>query len=386
MIAIIYYFGFGGTIFLEIYLDNAATTKPVLEATLAAYMEDGWYNPSCAYAPAARIFSEMKKARELLLELTGARGDCIFTSGGTEANNFVIMSAFRPNAHYVTSAIEHPSVYNAFKQLEAMGAEVDYIKPAGFGIRAEDVAGAVRKNTALVSIMNVNNETGALNDIKAIARAVKSINAGAYFHSDGVQALFKTAIDLFPDVDYYTVSAHKIHALKGTGAVLTNGGASLKRLLYGGEQEYTLRPGTENTLGILAFGEALRRGRDNVTESVKRVEALQRRLLGHLEGMPGAHVNLPESKVPHIVNVSFPGVRAEVLVRVLGEKGVYIGTGAACSRGKVSRVLLESGLSKELAEGAVRISMSGMNTEADIDICAEELDKAAGKLRTFGRR
>ncbi len=371
---------------MEIYLDNAATTKPVLEKALEYHMQQGWYNPSCAYGPAANVFIEMKRARETLENITGATGDCLFTSGGTEANNTAIMSSFKPGAHYITSSVEHPSVYNAFKHIESLGASVDYIKPEGFLIRAQDVAEAVRGNTALVSIMNVNNETGALNDIAAIARAVKSANEAALFHSDGVQALFKTAIDLSADVDYYTVSAHKIHALKGTGALLTARDAALRGLLHGGEQEYTLRPGTENTLGIQAFGEALERGKDGFPESVKRVEALQNRLIGALESMQDARVNLPASKVPHIVSVSFPGVRAEVLVRVLGEKGIYVGTGAACSRGKVSRVLLESGFSKQEAEGTIRISMSALNTESDIDICAEELEKAVKKLRSFGRR
>ncbi len=371
---------------MEIYLDNAATTKPVLEKALAHHMQQGWYNPSCAYGPAANVFIGMKRARELLTGITGATGDCLFTSGGTEANNTVVISSFKPGAHYITSTVEHPSVYNAFKHIESLGACVDYIKPQDFCIRAQDVEGAVRKNTALVSIMNVNNETGALNDIAAIARVVKSANEAALFHSDGVQALFKTAIDLSANVDYYTVSAHKIHALKGTGALLTGRDAVLRGLLHGGEQEYTLRPGTENTLGIQAFSEALERGKESVTSSIEKVEALQHRLLSALERMEDARVNLPASKVPHIVSVSFPGIRAEVLVRVLGEKGIYIGTGAACSRGKVSRVLLESGFSKQAAEGTIRISMSALNKESDIDICAEELEKAVKKLRSFGRR
>lgn len=371
---------------MEIYLDNAATTKPILEEMLLKHIGDGWYNPSCAYGPAAKVFIEMKKTRELLLELTGAKGDCIFTSGGTEANNIAVMSAFRPGAHYITSAVEHPSVYNTFKYMERLGAAVDYIKPKDFCIRAEDVAGAVRDNTALVSIMSVNNETGALNDIKRIARAVKSANENTLFHSDGVQALFKTAIDVSRDVDYYTVSAHKIHALKGTGALLTGSGAKLKPLTHGGEQELSLRPGTENTLGIQAFFEALSKGKENLSASMEYLATLQRRLLDALRCIEDAHVNLPEVSAPHIVNVSFPGVRAEVLVRVMGEKGVYIGTGAACSRGKLSRVLLESGLDRQLAESAVRISMSTLNTESDIDICAQELKQAVDKLRVFSRR
>lgn len=370
---------------MEIYLDNAATTKPLTESALKSHIEYGWYNPSCAYPPAAKVFKEIKETRELLKSIAGA-ADCIFTSGGTEANNTVIMSAMRSGAHYITGATEHPSVYNAFKHLEALGAAVDYLKPRGFCIRAEDVAAAMRDNTALVSIMHVNNETGALSDIKEIARAVKAKNPKALFHSDGVQALLKTPFMLNDDIDYYTVSAHKVHALKGTGAVLTGESGRLKRLLHGGEQEFNLRPGTENTLGIAAFSEALRRGCDSFEEDRVKIEGLRNRLLVLLGGIEDAIVNMPDASIPHIINAAFPGIRAEVLVRVLGEKGIYIGTGAACSRGKVSRVLLESGVKREIAEGAIRISISALNTTRDIEICAQELGKAVKQLRAFGRR
>lgn len=371
---------------MEIYLDNAATTKPVLGESVQKHVLEGWYNPSSAYGPAAEVFRGIKETRELLKSLTGLSGECIFTSGGTEANNTVVLSAFKPGAHYITSAIEHPSVYNTFKYLETLGAVVDFIKPRGFCIRSEDVAAAVRENTVLVSIMNVNNETGALNDIKRIALAVKTKNPHTLFHSDGVQALFKTDIDLPRDIDYYTLSAHKIHAFKGTGAILTGENNRLKRLLHGGEQEFALRPGTENTLGIQAFYEALKNGKDNNNADLERIKTLEQSLITMFSGIDGSCVNLPEEKVPHIVNVSFSGLRAEVLVRVLGEKGIYIGTGAACSKGKLSRVLLESGISKDYAEGAVRISMSRFNTQQDIEICAEELKNAVIKLRRFGRK
>ena len=330
---------------------------------------------------------EMKETRRTLCEITGFNGNCIFTSGGTEANNMVIMSAWRNRAHYITSAIEHPSVYEAFKHLETLGASVDYVKPRGFCIKAEDVAALVREDTALVSIMHVNNETGALNDIEGICRAVKAKNPKTAFHSDGVQALFKTDIDLKKSgIDYYSVSAHKIHALKGTGAVLAREDRALKRMHFGGEQEFTLRPGTENTIGIQAFCEALKRGQGVAEKRVKQISGFQEKLLYGLAGIDGAQVNLPEIKVPHIVNVCFPGIRAEVLVRLLGEKGIYIGTGAACSRGKLSRVLIESGLEKSCVEGGVRISLSAMNTDKDIEICLEEMEKAAKQLRRFNRR
>lgn len=370
---------------MEIYLDNAATTKPLTDGALKSHIEDGWYNPSCAYPPASSVFKRIKETRELIKSVTGA-ADCIFTSGGTEANNTVIMSSMRSGAHYVTGATEHPSVYNAFRQLETLGASVDYIKPRGFCIHAEDVAAAVRDNTVLVSVMHVNNETGALSDIKEIAKAVKAKNPRAMFHSDGVQAMLKTPFSLDANIDYYTMSAHKIHALKGTGAVLMGVNGRLKALLHGGEQEFALRPGTENTLGIEALSEAVRRGGESFKEDYESVELLRKRLLALLDGIEGAELNMPDASIPHIVNVSFAGVRAEVLVRVLGEKGVYIGTGAACSRGKLSRVLLESGVKRELAEGAVRISMSALNTKRDIEICVEELDRAVKQLRAFGRR
>jgi cysteine desulfurase len=372
---------------LEIYLDNAATTKPIIDYAVKEHLTNAWYNPSAAYAPAAKVFIEMKKARQLLAEMIGFQSDVIFTSGGTEANNMAVISAFRNNAHYITSATEHPSVYESFRYLQTLGAEVDFVKPQGFCINAKDVAGLVRENTALVSIMHVNNETGALNDIEGICQTVKVRNPATLFHADGVQALFKTKIDLVNSgIDYYSVSAHKIHALKGTGALLVGRNATVSKLHHGGEQEFMLRPGSENTLGIQAFYEALKRGISVFNEAIDKVSALQEKLLDGLSAVSGSIVNIPIKKVPHIVNVSFVGVRAEVLVRVLGEKGIYIGTGAACSRGKTSRVLLESGVERNAAEGAVRISMSSMNTEKEIEIFIEELDKAVGKLRRFGKR
>lgn len=372
---------------MEIYLDNAATTKPIIDKAFIRHIDNAWYNPSAAYAPAVDVFIEMKKARQLLTDIISMESDVIFTSGGTEANNTVIQSAFRKNAHYITSTVEHPSVYEAFRHLELQGAEVDYVKPKNFCIMAQDVASLVRENTALVSVMHVNNETGAINDITAISRAVKAKNPNTSFHSDGVQALFKTELDFSQSpIDYYTVSAHKIHALKGTGALIARRNKNVIPLHHGGEQEYSIRPGTENTLGIQVFCEALERGRGGFSEAFDKVNMLSKKLLSGLADVDGAKVNLPDSRVPHIVNVSLEGVRAEVIVRVLGEKGVYIGTGAACSRGKLSRVLLESGVEKSLAEGALRISLSAMNTKEEIEICVDEMQKAVKQFRRFRRK
>jgi len=372
---------------LQVYLDNAATTRPINAKTWETHIQTAWHNPSAAYGPAADVFIGLKDVRERLQSTLAFGSDVVFTSGGTEANNTALLSAFKKGAHYVTSAVEHPSVYETFRRMEEMGAAVDYIRPRSFCISAEDVAQYVREDTALVSVMHVNNETGAVNDIAAIAQAVKAKNPKTRFHSDGVQALLKLPVSLAGSgIDYYTVSAHKIGGLKGTGALLTGENVPLGKLHYGGEQEYSLRPGTENTLGIQVFGEALVLGAERFDTTLQTVTALRGRLTAGLAQMDGAALNEPAQHVPHIVNVSFEGVRAEVLVRVLGEKGVYIGTGAACSRGKISRVLLESGVQRSLAEGAVRISMSGDNTEKDIDVCLEQMTQAVKDLRKFGRR
>ena len=372
---------------MKIYLDNAATTQPIYGNILERHINEAWYNPSAAYGPAEDVFLEIKRTKQTLMDAVSFDGDCMMTSGGTEANNTVIMSAMKKNAHYITSEIEHPSVYAAFQCLEQQGADVDYIKPQGFCITVKDVLERVKSNTSLVSIMHVNNETGAVNDIGAICAAVKAKNKDTAFHSDGVQALFKTVVNLKgTGVDYYTVSAHKIHALKGTGALLFNKNKAPKAMLHGGAQENGLRPGTENTLGIQAFHEALARGCQTFEQTLNSIGTYSKKLADGLETIEDAVMNVPDSKVPHIVNVSFPGVRAEVLVRALGEKGIYVGTGAACSRGKLSRVLINSGMDKRRAEGAVRISISAMNTDQEIAICLEEIKNTVKQLRRFGRR
>ena len=365
-----------------IYFDNAATTRPKYTDIAEFHMKEGWFNPSSAYSGAADVFIKLKNTRQALLGITGFSGSVIFTSGGTEANNLAIRSAFKNNAHYITSVVEHPSVYETFVNLEQQGAKVDYIKPQNFCIQPEDVAQLVTNETALVSIMHVNNETGAVNDIKAIAAAVKAKNPQCLFHSDGVQALKKTNIDLSGSkVDFYSVSAHKINALKGTGALLVKEVKQIKPMIFGGSQENKIRPGTENTLGIQVFGAAL----EDRTDSIEDVEKLRGKLTAGLMLIEGTVINEPESYVPHIVSVSFEGIRAEVLVRLLGEKGIYIGTGAACSKGKLSRVLLESGVERKLAEGTVRISIDGDNKPEEIYIFLKELTEALNVLRRFNR-
>jgi cysteine desulfurase len=372
---------------LEIYLDNAATTRPMTAAAVQQHMERSWYNPSAAYGQAEAVFKEIKRVRQRLCSAVHIDGTCLFTSGGTEANNLALNALSRRGAHVVTSAVEHPSVYETCRQMEQAGVRVDYVKPRGFCIYPEDVAALVTDETALVSVMHVNNETGAQNDIVAIGRAVKTKNPAALFHSDGVQALLKTPVDLSARaVDAYTVSAHKIHALKGTGALLVRQGVAIRPMLYGGGQELSLRAGTENTLGIAAFGEALEAGLAQQAASIDKIRQLRAAFLDGIRGMDGVTAHVPDSFAPHIVSISVEGVRGEVLARAMGEKGVMIGTGAACSQGKLSRVLLECGVDRARAEGAVRVSFCANNTPDEVAACLDILQDTVNALRRFARK
>lgn len=371
---------------MQIYLDNAATTKPMTRAAYERHTENAWYNPSAVYGQAEAVFKELKHVRQQLTEAVRLQGGCVFTSGGTEANGLALSSYGKRGTHILTSGIEHPSVYETCRYMEQNGVAVDYVKPRGFNIHPEDVAALVREDTALVSVMHVNNETGALNDIAAIGRAVKAINPATVVHADGVQALMKTNVDLSAGyVDSYSVSAHKIHALKGTGALLTRQGVALKPMHHGGSQEQSLRAGTENTLGIMAFSEALEEIARHEA-NYKLVEQLREAFVAGVKQIDSCIVNVPERFVPHIVSVSFEGVRGEVLARVMGEKGICIGTGAACSRGKLSRVLLESGVKRSFAEGTVRVSFSAYNTLEEVAVCLEQLKSTVTQLRRFARK
>jgi len=380
---------------MEIYLDNAATTKPLqeLKEFATAYMESGWYNPSSLYKPAAKVHADINEARKALLNaLRAEKGELLFTSGGTEANNMAIASFAGRKRHFVTTETEHPSLYEYFKSLSREGHEVDFIKPkSDFTVDASDVAAAVRPDTALVSIMHVNNETGAINDIAAIAAAVKKTNPETVFHSDGVQAFMKIPFRMANSlVDLYTVSAHKIHAFKGTGALYAVKKSLLKPLFLGGAQEGNLRAGTENTWGITAFGFACEKLQPLFEGHTAHMCSLRKRLVEGLSRMGDVVLNAapaPKS-APHILNASFLGVRAEVLLHALEEEGLYIGTGSACSSRKntASRVLAAMGFARERLEGAVRLSLSPFTTAEEVDKVLEVLYSKSAALRKFKRR
>jgi cysteine desulfurase len=380
------------------YLDNSATTRPfdeVIETTAQAMARE-WYNPSAAYAAAVAVENAVEAARARLLEALGGRGSLVFASGGTEADNLAIFGAVpSKQARLVTSAVEHPAVARAFEELGARGHEVAVLPADARGIvSVESVEAAVDEATALVSVMHVNNETGAVQDIAALAAAAKRKNPSVTFHSDGVQAFLRVgASPLFTGtggVDLYTVSAHKVHGPKGVGALFVRSGARIRAASFGGGQENGLRSGTLNAPGILGFGKAVEVFSAHLAEWRAKLMEMKLALAEGLLAIEGAEINgpMPADGAPHILNVSFEGVRGEVLLRALSEQGIFVSTGSACGarQRKPSEVLKAMGLPEKRIESAVRLSLSPMNSMEEIGRAAEAIRTQVGRLRMFIRR
>ncbi len=377
----------------DIYLDNAATTKPLptLSTVYEQYADGLWQNPSALYSPAVSVQRELKAAADTLLGSFGfGTHRCTFTSCGTEGANTVILRGARKkkNMNYVAGGAEHPCVAESFKLLEEAGAQVRYALPDSHGhISPAAVSALVDEDTALVSIMHVSNETGARNDIAAIAAAVKAKNQATLVHSDGVQAFLREDITNAANIDYYTVSAHKLHAHKGTGAIFHKAGVPLKPLLPGGGQEGGLRSGTQNTLGILSFAHAAEYFAARRTEHAALLASLKAALLDGISGIADTHIITPVTdSCSHIVNISFAGAAGETLLHTLEAEGIYIATGSACSskkgRGRIARAL---SLPDEVAAGSVRISFSPFNTVEEVCIAAEAIKRNVEKLRKYKR-
>ena len=372
----------------EAYLDNSATTRvcePAAERAL--YMMTRCYgNPSSLHSLGAEAFQELETARRAVAGLIGVRPEeMTFTSGGTEANNLAILGAAaarrREGNRVVTTAMEHASVSGACGELERQGFEVIRLAPGAGGlVDAAQVEQACTEDTVLVSVMMVNNETGALFPIREIAAAARRRAPRALIHCDAVQAAGKLPVRADRlGVDLLTVSGHKLHAPKGIGALYVRRGVRLIPRTYGGEQERGLRPGTESGPLIAAFGAAAA-ALPSPQEQKAKFERLHRQLLEGLEAMDGVRIHQPAVSVPYIVNASFPGFRSETLLHFLAERGVYVSSGSACSRGRKSPVLTALGLPPEELDSALRISFSHENQPRDIQLLLETLEQARGAL------
>ncbi len=368
-----------------IYLDNAATTKPSGEVIEKAneMMKTLWANPSSLYSLGMYAEDEVEKARASVAKLIGAKeSNIVFTSGGTESNNLAIFSALKSTRHVgkriVVSAYEHSSVLDAVKNLE--GYTLVTVSPESDGtISPDKLKQALTPDTALVCIMLTNNEVGAVNDIKKLVEVTKEKAPKAHFHTDCVAALGKTPINAVAfGVDTLSVSAHKIHALKGTGALYFKN--NIKPLIVGGEQERKLRGGTQNAVGIVCFGKACEIAKRDFSKNLNTAEKLKARVLMWAEKLDFVKINA-ENHFPYVTNISVKGIRSETLLHFLENKEIYISSGSACSKGAKSHVLKSLGINDADIDSAIRISTDGENTESDIDRLFEEITNAFEKLQ-----
>lgn len=384
----------------EAYLDNSATTRPypeVVKAVLAA-MEDNYGNPSSLHRKGVEAGRAVARAREAVAASLGVEAsNIIFTGAGSEAINLAIkgLQPGRKGKHVITTAVEHPAVLNACEQLKEQGIEVSVLPVNAIGrVEPKALLEALREDTYLVSIMHVNNEVGAVQPLAEIGTIIKECRGAGrklYWHVDAVQAYGKLPLRPWElGIDLLSVSAHKVHGPKGVGALYAAPGTPLKPLVAGGGQEWGLRSGTENVPGIAGFGAAAGVIAQGVREAASQLFRLKRQLVeGILAGVPGAVLNGPPCKedepgcAPHIANISFPGLRGEVLLHSLEGQGVYVSTGSACASRKKpgSHVLRAMGLRDELVEGAVRFSLSTLNTAEEIVYAVEVTAAVVKELR-----
>ena len=363
---------------LEHYLDNSATTVVSPSAAQKAFkvMTEIYGNPSSLHTKGIEAEKELEQARKTLAERLGAQHEEIFfTSGGTEANNLAIFGAAeakkRSGKRIVVSSAEHSSVLEAAKHLEQNGWDVVYITPCADGtISPGDVAEQVDKNTTLVSVMYVNNETGAINPVDEIFELARLKNPDIICHTDAVQAFGKLEIKAKKlGADLISVSGHKVFAPKGVGAIYIKRGVRLVSRQFGGEQEKKVRPGTEPLPLIAAFGEAC--AEFDIKENYRFVKELNNYAVQRLSEIDGVLFNSPENALPYVLNITAGRVRSETMLHFLEEREVYVSSGSACAKGKPSHVLSAMGIDKKRADSALRISFSKHNTKEDIDALCE---------------
>ncbi len=377
-----------------LYFDHNATTPvaPEVAEAMTAAVRDVFGNPSSTHQHGQRARQQLENARRRVAGvLEVAPAEFVFTSGGTESNNLAILGLMRklPDArkHAITTAIEHPSVLETFRQLEREGADVTYIGVDSAGrVDAREIADHLRPETALVSAMHANNETGVIQpieEIAAIVRARREAGQRIWFHSDGVQAMGKIPVSLCKlDIDLYSISAHKIYAPKGIGGLFVRKGVPLGSTHYGGRHERERRPGTENVAGAVAFAVAMELcASDNLRAMAKLRDSFEAKLL---TAQPEIEINGgAASRLPNTSNLLLRGVSAEGLLIALDIQGMAVSTGSACSSGSIepSPVLLSMGRSREEAKSSVRFSLGRYNTDEDIDRLAEAVIACTGQLR-----
>lgn len=372
-----------------IYLDNSATTRPCRACVEAMndMLTDCWGNPSSVHGLGIEAERRLKAARASVAAAMGAEPERVFfTSCGTEADNWAIFSAAerlgKRGRHIVTTAVEHHAVLNPMQKLAAQGFDVTFLQPdeSGF-VSAQQLGAALRPDTILVSIMMVNNETGAVMPISEMIRATRRKSPLALFHTDAVQGFFKLPLRAKTlGADLITVSGHKIHAAKGVGALYIRAGLHLPPFVLGGGQEHNMRSGTENLPTICGFGAACAAQLPTLRQDIAHMTALRDACRTQLAEIPNL-VLIGKQDAPHIVNLSIPGLRSQGIINALQSDGIYVSAGSACSKGHRSHVLEAMHLPPAVIDGSIRVSFCAENTMDDVAALHDALLRAIATLK-----
>ncbi len=380
-----------------IYLDNSATTRTLPEAAQAALaaMTGDFFNPAAAYGYGARMEKRVNEARTVMAKpLRARREEIIFTSGGTESNNAAVfgsLKGWRGHKRVITTAVEHPSVFETVASLGRTGDTEVIVLPVNEQGYPDLVAlrDALTEDTALVSMMHVNNELGTVTDLFAAGRLIRNLAPRAVFHADGVQAYLKVDADSL-GVDLYSLSAHKFHAPKGVGALYVRSGVRFAGGQMGGGQENNLRSGTLNVPGILGMETAAALYQQNLSAWRQSMRLCKQRLYDNLMTIPDVVLNGPPltEAAPHILNLSFLGVRGEVLLHALEPFDICVSTGSACAARKAgkNRILTAAGILGDRQAGAIRFSLCPFNTVEEMDRAAQVIAEQVQFLRRYRRR
>ena len=383
---------------MECYFDNSASTR-VLDSVkdiVVKTMTEDYGNPASKHRKGMEAEQYIREARKIIADsMKVQEKEILFTSGGSESNNMALIGTAlanqRAGRHIISTAVEHPSVYNPLTYLEELGFEITFLPVDHNGhISLQQLEESIRPDTILVSVMYVNNEVGAVEPIEEISRIIKAKNPSVIFHVDAIQAYGKYVIrPKKQGIDLLSVSGHKIHGPKGVGFLYIRSGVKIKPLIYGGGQQNNLRSGTENVPGAAGLGVAAKEMYTNHEEKIRRLTELKDYMTDRLGEIEGTSINSKKGaeSAPQIVSVSFEGVRSEVLLHALEDKGIYVSSGSACSSHHpgISGTLKGIGVAQKYLDATIRISFGIFNTKEEIDYCIDTLKELLPVLRRYQR-
>lgn len=390
---------FEGVDMMEAYLDNSATTKvlPSVAALMTQIMCEDYGNPSSMHRKGVEGEQYVRYAKDVIAKcLKVQEKEIFFTSGGTESNNIALIGGAyanrRSGRHIITTGIEHPAVLQTCAFLEEQGFEVTYLPVDANGVvRLQDLERAIRRNTILVSMMHTNNEIGSLQPIEQAGELIKRMNPAILFHVDAVQGFGKFRI--YPKrmkIDLLSVSAHKIHGPKGVGFLYINESAKVRPIMFGGGQQKGMRPGTENVPGIAGMAKAVEEMQVDFDDKINYLYDIKERFVRGVSGIDGIKINglTGRDSAPHVVSVSVQGIRSEVLLHALEDKGIYVSAGSACSSNKPmpSATLKAIGVERQYLDSTLRFSFSVFTTVEEIDYAIQSMVEIIPMLRRYTRR